>query len=53
MYADESYSYVQKDEMDRRVLETEGQVSPALSSLFREVRSALLTAVHLAERGKT
>ncbi|XP_041349176.1 ubiquitin carboxyl-terminal hydrolase 32-like [Gigantopelta aegis] len=36
MYADESYSYVQKDEMDRRVLETEGQVSPALSTLFRE-----------------
>ncbi|XP_071094049.1 ubiquitin carboxyl-terminal hydrolase 32-like isoform X1 [Haliotis cracherodii] len=36
MYADESYSFVQKDEMDRRILETEGQVSTALSSLFRE-----------------
>ena len=38
MYADESYSYVQKDEMDRKVLETEGHVSPALCDLFREVR---------------
>ncbi|KAK7480047.1 hypothetical protein BaRGS_00028684 [Batillaria attramentaria] len=36
MYADESYSYVQKDEMDRKVLETEGHVSPALSNLFKE-----------------
>lgn len=37
MYADESYSYIQKDEMDHRVLDTEGHVSPALSDLFREV----------------
>ncbi|KAK6968759.1 Ubiquitin carboxyl-terminal hydrolase 32, partial [Biomphalaria glabrata] len=36
MYCDESCSYVQKDEMDRRVLETEGQVSSALCSLFKE-----------------
>ncbi|BFZ19073.1 hypothetical protein BsWGS_22113 [Bradybaena similaris] len=36
MYCDETYSYVQKDEMDRRVLESEGQVSQALCSLFRE-----------------
>lgn len=36
MYADESYSYVQKDEMDRKVLESEGHVSPALCDLFRE-----------------
>ncbi|XP_005089176.1 ubiquitin carboxyl-terminal hydrolase 32 [Aplysia californica] len=35
MYCDDSCTYVQKDEMDRRVLETEGQVSPALSSLFK------------------
>ena len=41
MYADENYSYVQKDEMDRRVLETEGHVSQALSSLFREVSHVL------------
>ena len=38
MYADESYSYVQKDEMDRKVLETEGHVSSALCDLFNEVR---------------
>lgn len=37
MYADDSYSYVQKDEMDRLVLESEGQVSSALSDLFQEV----------------
>ncbi|KAH9503865.1 Ubiquitin carboxyl-terminal hydrolase 32 [Bulinus truncatus] len=36
MYCDDSCSYVQKDEMDKRVLETEGTVSPALSNLFRE-----------------
>ncbi|XP_060064706.1 ubiquitin carboxyl-terminal hydrolase 32-like [Ylistrum balloti] len=36
MYADESYTYVQKDDMDRRILETEGQVSTALSDLFLE-----------------
>ncbi|XP_076452524.1 ubiquitin carboxyl-terminal hydrolase 32-like isoform X2 [Babylonia areolata] len=36
MYADETYSYVQKDEMDRKVLESEGHVSPALCDLFRE-----------------
>ena len=37
MYADDSYSYVQKEEMDRLVLESEGQVSSALSDLFQEV----------------
>ena len=37
MYADDTYSFVQKDEMDRRVLETEGQVSSSLSSLFHDV----------------
>ncbi|KAL8573322.1 hypothetical protein ACOMHN_032784 [Nucella lapillus] len=36
MYADESYSFVQKDDMDRKVLESEGHVSPALCDLFRE-----------------
>ena len=37
MYCDDSGEFVQKDEMDKRVLDTEGQVSPALSSLFRMV----------------
>ncbi|KAJ8312385.1 hypothetical protein KUTeg_009758 [Tegillarca granosa] len=37
MYSDDTYSYVQKDEMDRKVLETEGQVSGALSTLFADV----------------
>ncbi|XP_059179325.1 ubiquitin carboxyl-terminal hydrolase 32-like isoform X2 [Physella acuta] len=36
MYCDDSCTYVQKDEMDKRVIETEGQVSPALSNLFKE-----------------
>lgn len=36
MYADESFSYIQKEEMDRRILETEQQVSQALSELFKE-----------------
>ncbi|KAK7088275.1 hypothetical protein V1264_022210 [Littorina saxatilis] len=36
IYADESYTFIQKDEMDRKVLETEGHVSPALCNLFRE-----------------
>ncbi|XP_062601497.1 ubiquitin carboxyl-terminal hydrolase 32-like isoform X2 [Saccostrea cucullata] len=36
MYADDSYSFVQKEEMDRLVLESEGQVSNALSDLFSE-----------------
>lgn len=36
MYADDSYSYVQKEEMDRLVLESEGQISVALSDLFQE-----------------
>ncbi|KAJ8312078.1 hypothetical protein KUTeg_009451 [Tegillarca granosa] len=36
MYSDDTYSYVQKDEMDRKVLETEGQVSGALSTLFAD-----------------
>lgn len=38
MYADDSYSYVQKEEMDRLVLESEGQISVALSDLFQEVK---------------
>lgn len=50
MYADESYSYVQKDEMDRKVLETEGHVSPALSSLFREVIVCLVICETMCER---
>jgi hypothetical protein len=37
MYADDSYSFVQKDEMDRCIIETEGQVSHAVSELFLEV----------------
>lgn len=37
MYADDSYSYVQKDEMDKLVLDSEGQISSALSDLFLEV----------------
>ena len=37
MYCDESGGFVQKDEMDKRVLEVEGHVSPALSDLFRVV----------------
>jgi hypothetical protein len=37
MYADDSYSYVQKEEMDKLVLDSEGQVSNALSDLFLEV----------------
>ena len=37
MYADETCSFIQKDEMDGRVLETEGHVSPALSQLFKDV----------------
>ncbi|KAK3083744.1 hypothetical protein FSP39_002517 [Pinctada imbricata] len=36
MYSDDTYSYVQKDEMDRCVLETEGHVPSALSDLFSE-----------------
>ncbi|CAL1537349.1 unnamed protein product, partial [Lymnaea stagnalis] len=36
MYCDESCSYVQKSEMDRRVIDIEGQISPALSTLFQE-----------------
>ncbi|KAK3792374.1 hypothetical protein RRG08_045918 [Elysia crispata] len=36
MYCDDSCTFVQKDEMDRRVLESERQISPALSTLFRE-----------------
>lgn len=39
MYADDSYSYVQKEEMDRLVLESEGQISVALSDLFQEVNA--------------
>lgn len=38
MYADDSYSYVQKEEMDRLVLESEGKISVALSDLFQEVK---------------
>lgn len=37
MYADDSYSFVQKEEMDRCIIETEGQVSHAVSELFLEV----------------
>lgn len=37
MYADETFSYIQKEEMDRRILETEQQVSQSLSELFKEV----------------
>ncbi|CAI9715032.1 ubiquitin carboxyl-terminal hydrolase 32-like [Octopus vulgaris] len=36
MYADEAFSYIQKEEMDRRILETEQQVSQSLSELFKE-----------------
>ncbi|XP_071178506.1 ubiquitin carboxyl-terminal hydrolase 32-like [Mytilus edulis] len=36
MYADDSYTMVQKDEMDRRIIETEGQVSHAVSELFSD-----------------
>lgn len=42
MYADDSYSYVQKEEMDRLVLESEGQISVALSDLFQEVNAKKL-----------
>ncbi|ESO97937.1 hypothetical protein LOTGIDRAFT_153048 [Lottia gigantea] len=36
VYADDSFSFVQKDETDKRILETEGQISTAVSDLFRE-----------------
>lgn len=36
MYADDTFSYVQKDEMDRKILATEEQVPPSLSELFAQ-----------------
>ena len=38
MFADESFSYVQKDDMDRKIVGIEEQIPPALSQLFLEVR---------------
>lgn len=46
MYADESFSYIQKEEMDRRILETEQQVSQALSELFKEVNIASFSVLN-------
>lgn len=45
MYADDSYTMVQKDEMDRRIIETEGQVSNAVSELFSDVCNLLLLSL--------
>ncbi|KAL3857432.1 hypothetical protein ACJMK2_012103, partial [Sinanodonta woodiana] len=36
MYSDDSFSYIQKDEMDRRIIATEEQVSSDIAELFRE-----------------
>ncbi|XP_052268914.1 ubiquitin carboxyl-terminal hydrolase 32-like isoform X1 [Dreissena polymorpha] len=36
MYADDSYSLIQKDDMDRKIVATEDQVPDALSHLFAE-----------------
>lgn len=47
MYADDSYSYVQKEEMDRLVLESEGQISVALSDLFQEVNARNSTGIYI------
>lgn len=47
MYADDSYSYVQKEEMDRLVLESEGQISVALSDLFQEVSARNSTGIYI------
>ena len=37
LYANEALTHVEKEEMDRLVLATEGQVPPALSELFKDV----------------
>lgn len=37
LYANEALTHVQKEEMDRLVLATEGQVPQALSDLFKDV----------------
>ena len=37
MFADESFSYVQKDDMDRKIVAIEDQIPHALSDLFLEV----------------
>ena len=37
MYADDSFSVIQKDDMDRKILATEEQVPNSLSELFAEV----------------
>lgn len=47
MYADDSYSNVLKEEMDRRILETEGQVSHAVSELFSEVCVKLVKKIYI------
>jgi len=38
MYADDSFSVIQKDDMDRKIIATEEQVPPSLSQLFADVR---------------
>ena len=37
MFADETFSYVQKDDMDRKIVAIEDQIPHALSDLFLEV----------------
>ena len=37
MYADESFTVINKDEMDRKIVTTEDQVPPSLTQLFAQV----------------
>ena len=47
LYADETYSYVEKQRMDALVLATEGCVSDTLSLLFMNVRLTFTTLLPL------
>jgi len=39
MYADESFTSIQRDDMDRKIVATEEQVPAALAELFSQVTS--------------